>query len=69
MDIALREEIFQQAKEWILEAGETIREKINDPLIIDTKSNPKDLVTTIDKETEYFLATNIKKNISGPLFI
>ena len=61
MDIALREEIFQHAKELILKAGETIREKINDPLIIDTKSNPKDLVTTIDKETEYFLATNIRK--------
>ena len=57
MDKKLREEIFQHAKEWILKAGETIREKINDPLIINSKSNPKDLVTTMDKETEYFLAT------------
>ena len=41
MDIAQRAEIFQHAKEWILEAGETIREKINDPLIIDTKVQSK----------------------------
>ncbi|WP_203247586.1 inositol monophosphatase family protein [Sporosarcina beigongshangi] len=61
MDKKLRDDIFQHAKEWVLQAGETIRTKINDPLIIDTKSNPKDLVTTMDKETEYFLATNIKK--------
>lgn len=61
MNNELREEIFQHAKEWILEAGETIRKKINDPLIIDTKSSPKDLVTTLDTETEYFLATKIRK--------
>lgn len=63
MDKNLRDDIFQYAKEWVLQAGRTIRAKINDPLIIDTKSNPKDLVTTMDKETEYFLAANIKKHI------
>jgi len=67
MDTKLRDDIFQHAKEWILKAGETIRGKINDPLIIDTKSNPKDLVTTMDKETEYFLATNIKKTYPNHL--
>lgn len=55
------EQIFQHAKKWILAAGETIRLKINDSMIIDTKSNPNDLVTTLDKETEYYLATQIKK--------
>lgn len=55
------DDIFEHAKKWILAAGETIRLRINDPMIIETKSNPNDLVTTIDKETEYYLATQIKK--------
>ena len=55
-----REVIYRHAKKWILEAGELIRKKINDPLIVETKSNPKDLVTAIDREVEYFLAKNIK---------
>ncbi|SFB18257.1 myo-inositol-1(or 4)-monophosphatase [Lentibacillus halodurans] len=61
MDLELREALYLQAKEWVLEAGKTIREKINDPLTIDTKSDPNDLVTTMDKGTEYFLITNIKE--------
>lgn len=56
-----REPIYQQAKEWVLEAGKTIRGKINDPLIINTKSDRNDLVTTMDRNTEYFFITNIKK--------
>ena len=55
-----REIIYRHAKKWILEAGELIRKKINDPLIVETKSNPKDLVTAIDREAEYLLAKNIK---------
>ncbi|MFC4556972.1 inositol monophosphatase family protein [Virgibacillus kekensis] len=57
-----RETIYKQAKEWVLEAGATIREKINEPLEINTKSNPNDLVTTMDKNTEDFFVTRIKKN-------
>ncbi|MEI3605257.1 inositol monophosphatase family protein [Pseudogracilibacillus sp. SE30717A] len=57
----MNEIIFKQAKAWILEAGELIRKKINDPLVVDTKANANDLVTTIDRETEEFLATNIKE--------
>ncbi len=57
----MSENIFKQAKSWILEAGAFIRQKINDPLIIDTKADANDLVTTIDRETEKLLATNIKK--------
>lgn len=62
LERVLREEIFQNAKAWILEAGENIRKKINDPFVIETKSNPNDLVTALDKETEYFLAENIRKS-------
>lgn len=60
MNLEIREKLFTQAKRWVLEAGKQIRTKINDPMIIDTKSNPNDLVTTMDKETESFFASEIK---------
>lgn len=56
----MSKKIFEQAKAWVLEAGELIRQKMDDPLVIDTKANANDLVTTIDRDTEAFLATNIK---------
>ncbi|RYG74038.1 inositol monophosphatase family protein [Lentibacillus lipolyticus] len=55
-----RDAIYGLAKEWVLEAGSTIRERIYDPLTIDTKADANDLVTTMDKDTEYFFMTNIK---------
>lgn len=61
MDLQKRNEIFAQAKKWIHEAGAIIREKINEPLVIDTKSNPNDLVTTMDKETEEYFSKKIKQ--------
>jgi len=60
MNTEFRESLFQQAKEWILEAGAKIREQMQTPLIIHTKSNPQDLVTTVDKEIERFLAGKIR---------
>lgn len=60
MDEALRTDLYEQAKKWIYAAGENIRLKINEPLTIDTKSDAKDLVTTMDRETEKYFATNIK---------
>src|SRR5690625_2441508 len=60
MNLKMRENLFNQAKRWILKAGTFIRAKMNDPLIVTTKSNPKDLVTTVDKETEQFFVENIK---------
>lgn len=54
--------LFNQAKEWVLEAGKIIRDKINDPITVETKSNANDLVTTMDKETEEFFALKIKAN-------
>ena len=67
MDSTVRNEIYEYAKQWVLEAGELIRQKINDPMIIETKAHAKDLVTTVDKETEYFLAENIRKTYPGHL--
>lgn len=61
MDVGMREQIDKQAKSWILQAGRRIREKINTPLTIDTKSNPNDLVTQMDKETEQFFTSAIKQ--------
>ncbi|MFC2950242.1 inositol monophosphatase family protein [Virgibacillus sediminis] len=65
MDKEKRDKLFDQAKDWVLEAGKNIREKINDPLQIDTKSNPNDLVTAMDKETEEFFANHIKQKYPG----
>ncbi|OZU90450.1 inositol monophosphatase [Virgibacillus indicus] len=60
MNMEERTKVYNQAREWVLQAGAVIRDKINDPLTIDTKSNPNDLVTTMDKDTEEFFVTNIK---------
>jgi len=62
METNFREELFLQAKKWVLEAGETIRSKINDPLEVHTKSNPNDLVTAMDQSTEAYFVKNIKNN-------
>ncbi|WP_188454526.1 inositol monophosphatase family protein [Virgibacillus oceani] len=69
MNLELRDEIFNQAKKWILEAGGAIRERIDDPLTIDTKSNPKDLVTHMDKETEQFFVRKIKSEYPEHLLL
>ncbi len=61
MNNLLRDEIYNYAKQWILVAGEHIRNKINEPRIITTKSNPNDLVTEMDKQTEVFFISKIKE--------
>lgn len=61
MDKLLRDEIYSDAKQWILEAGQEIRAKINEPRTITTKSNPNDLVTEMDKKTEIFFISKIKE--------
>ncbi|QDP40047.1 inositol monophosphatase family protein [Radiobacillus deserti] len=60
MDADLKQDIYNQAIEWIREAGDRIRESIGEPLTIDTKSNPNDLVTQMDKNTEKFFVEKIK---------
>src|SRR5690625_3248397 len=67
MNSTIREELFKQAKEWIILAGHNIREKINDPLDVDTKADPNDLVTSMDKETEKFFAQQIKNKYPNHL--
>ncbi|SIS38076.1 inositol monophosphatase family protein [Salimicrobium flavidum] len=55
-----KQQIFQKAKSWVLEAGKHIRENIGEPLHIETKSNPDDLVTQMDQDTEQFFADKIR---------
>lgn len=52
--------VYMDAKKWILEAGEILRQSIGDPLIVDTKSNPNDLVTEMDKKIEQFFVDKIR---------
>lgn len=62
MNKATRDRLFRDAKAWVYEAAERIKVQMNDPLIIRTKSNPRDLVTTVDQETERFFAYRIREN-------
>lgn len=50
------------ARQWVLEAGHIIKEKMKEPLTIDTKSDPNDLVTSLDQETEKFFAKKIRNH-------
>ncbi|MBM7572235.1 inositol monophosphatase family protein [Aquibacillus albus] len=57
-----RKRVYEQAKDWILDAGAHIRNVIDEPLYIDTKSNPNDLVTQMDRDTERFFADKINQH-------
>ncbi|MFD1777742.1 inositol monophosphatase family protein [Fredinandcohnia salidurans] len=53
------DEIDKYAKHWIKEAGERIRDSFKTKLVVESKSNPDDLVTNMDKETEQFFIGKI----------
>ncbi|MFP7494215.1 inositol monophosphatase family protein [Terribacillus saccharophilus] len=59
MEQTMKHTLYQQAQQWILEAGRLIKEKMDEPLEIMTKSSPKDLVTKMDKAVETFFLTKI----------
>lgn len=69
MDMETRNTLYNQAKEWVLEAGVAIRNKIGVPLEIKTKSNRNDLVTSMDKDIEYFFVRHIKHEFPEDLII
>lgn len=52
-------EIYNFGKELIVEAGKFIETRMTQEFKVDSKSNPNDLVTDVDKETEQFLYTKI----------
>ncbi|WP_042145085.1 inositol monophosphatase family protein [Paucisalibacillus sp. EB02] len=69
MNKITQDKIYNKAKEWILEAGKTIRTKINDPIEIGAKSNPNDLVTSMDKNTEKYFLEKIKSTFPNHLLL
>lgn len=69
MNKSTRQTIFENAKLWVLEAGEKIRERMKSEFQVDTKSNPNDLVTEVDKETEKYFASKIRSTYKDHLII
>lgn len=65
MDTTIRQEIFETAKKWIYQAGETIRKQVYESYQIDTKADANDLVTDVDKSTEQFFANKIRNTYSS----
>ncbi len=53
--------IHEQAKCWLKEAGKKIRQSLDTEMIIETKLDPSDLVTNVDKEIEQFFKNNIQE--------
>ncbi|MBP2239976.1 myo-inositol-1(or 4)-monophosphatase [Cytobacillus eiseniae] len=52
-------EIDKNAKTWVKEASQMIKQSFSKTLTIETKSNANDLVTNIDKRTEQFFINKI----------
>ncbi|MFB1051897.1 inositol monophosphatase family protein [Paraliobacillus sp. JSM ZJ581] len=65
MDKAERDKLYEQAKHWVLEAGEIIRRSLNKTLKVETKSDPNDLVTEMDQQTEKYFADKIRSSYSS----
>jgi myo-inositol-1(or 4)-monophosphatase len=54
------EELDQNVRTWITEAGKAIRESFKEELNIKTKSNRNDLVTNMDEATERYFIEKIR---------
>lgn len=55
------QEIFNEAKQWVLEAGEQIKDSFKKKLTVDFKENASDLVTNMDKQIEQFFIHKINE--------
>ncbi|SEN64559.1 myo-inositol-1(or 4)-monophosphatase [Amphibacillus marinus] len=55
-----QEDVYQQAKAWVKQAGVLIRESINQPREVDTKADENDLVTEMDRKIEKFFTDHIR---------
>ena len=62
-------EMDKYAKQWVKEAGTKIRASFETKLNIETKTNPNDLVTNMDKDTEKYFVNQNKKNIPRTPYI
>lgn len=54
-------ELCEQAIEWTKDAGKVIKDSFEEQLKIETKSNPDDLVTNMDREIETFFIDKINE--------
>ncbi len=52
-------EIYNFGQTLIKDAGQFIRNRMTEAFTIDKKTNPNDLVTDVDQETEKFIANRI----------
>lgn len=55
----------QLITEWILEAGEKIKDSFKESIQVEQKTNRNDLVTEMDKKTEKLLIENIQQHFPG----
>jgi myo-inositol-1(or 4)-monophosphatase len=55
------ESVAAIARQWVMEAGNNIRASFETELDIQTKSNPNDLVTNMDREVEQFFIKKIRE--------
>ncbi|MBZ8171806.1 inositol monophosphatase family protein [Staphylococcus cohnii] len=61
--------VYEFAKGLILEAGINVKKIMKQDIEIETKSNPNDLVTNVDKATEKYIFDNIKQTYPEHLVI
>ncbi|MGX4686145.1 inositol monophosphatase family protein [Vagococcus sp. JNUCC 83] len=54
-------ELMQQVKSWVEEAGEYIKNELKQVVKVEEKSHRSDLVTNVDKGTEAFLVNKINE--------
>lgn len=53
--------VYEFAKGLIIEAGNNVKKIMKEDIDIETKSNPNDLVTNVDKSTEAYIVENVNK--------
>lgn len=69
MDKTKQNDIYTKAKEWIIEAGQYIRSRMYKELKVTTKSDPNDLVTDLDRDTERLLTQRIRQTYPNHFII
>ncbi|WP_088104956.1 inositol monophosphatase family protein [Halalkalibacter urbisdiaboli] len=62
-------ELEQVARDWTYEAGEKVKQSLENPIHIESKSNPNDLVTEVDKAIEQFFYEKITQHYPDHLFL
>lgn len=61
MQQSIRDRLFYDAKRWVFEASELIKQSFISPLNVEYKTNFSDLVTNVDKQVEQFFIQKIHK--------